>query len=49
MNFLHYDLQLGQNDVVIVNLDKAANVQSMDSSNYLNYSRGEHLVITAAM
>jgi hypothetical protein len=37
MNYLHYDLQLGQNDVVIVTLDKQANVQLMDSSNYDNY------------
>jgi len=41
MNYLHYDLQLGQNDVVIVTLDKQANVQLMDSSNYENYRRGD--------
>jgi len=41
MNYLHYDLQLGQNDDVVVRLDKQANVQLMDSSNYDNYCRGE--------
>ena len=41
MNILHYDLQLGQNDVVIVTLDKQANVQLMDSSNFDNYRRRE--------
>jgi hypothetical protein len=41
MNYLHYDLDLGGNDVVVVTLDKAANVQLMDESNYSNYRRGE--------
>jgi hypothetical protein len=41
MNFLHYELQLGQHDVVVVTLDKQANVQLMDSSNFDNYRRRE--------
>ena len=41
MNYLHYDLQLAQNDVVIVTLDQQANVQLMDNSNFHNYRRGE--------
>lgn len=41
MNYLHYDLQLGQDDVVVVTLDKQANVQLLDSSNYEYYRRGE--------
>lgn len=41
MNFLHYELELGQNDVVVVTLDKQANVQLMDSSNFDNYRRRE--------
>jgi hypothetical protein len=41
MNYLHYDLQLGDRDVVVVTLDKQANVQLLDDTNYSNYQRGE--------
>ena len=39
MNFLHYDLQLGSNDVVEVTLDKQVNVRLLDDINFLNYKR----------
>ncbi|MBI3853174.1 MAG: DUF1883 domain-containing protein [Verrucomicrobia bacterium] len=41
MNYLHYDLNLGANDVVVVTLDKQANVQLLDESNFSRYKRGE--------
>lgn len=41
MNFLHYDLQLGANDVVEVTLDKQANVLLLDDTNFAKYKRGE--------
>ena len=41
MNYLHYELQLGDRDVAVVTLDKQANVQLIDDSNYSNYRRGE--------
>jgi len=41
MNFLHYDLQLQSGDVVEVTLDKQANVQLMDDTNFSNYKRGQ--------
>lgn len=41
MNYLHYDLQLSESDVVVVTLDKQANVQLLDDSNYSKYRRGE--------
>ena len=41
MNYLHYDLNLGSNDVVVVSLDKQANVQLMDDTNFSNYKRGQ--------
>jgi hypothetical protein len=41
MNYLHYDLQLGPNDVVEVTLDKQANVRLLDGANYSRYRRGE--------
>jgi hypothetical protein len=37
MNYLHYELDVGSNDVIEVTLDHAANVQLMDSSDYYNY------------
>ena len=41
MNYLHYDLQLGDRDVAVVTLDKQANVQLVEDSDYANYRRGE--------
>lgn len=40
MNFLHYDLHLNSGDIVEVTLDKQANVQLMDDSNFGNYKQG---------
>ncbi len=40
MNFLQYSLQLGQNDTVIVQLDKQANVKLMDTLQFENYRHG---------
>ncbi len=41
MNYLHYDLQLDAGDTVEVTLDKQANVQLMDDSNFSNYKQGQ--------
>jgi hypothetical protein len=41
MKFLHYDFQLDSGDIVEVTLDKQANVQLMDDSNFSNYRRGQ--------
>lgn len=41
MNFLHYEFQLGSDDVVEVTLDKQANVRLLDDINYSHYQRGE--------
>jgi hypothetical protein len=40
MNYLHYEFDLTSNDVVVVTLDKQANVRLMDGSNYQNYRAG---------
>jgi len=40
MNYLHYEFNLTSNDVVVVTLDKQANVRLMDSANYQNYRSG---------
>jgi len=40
MNFLHYALNLGLNEVVEVTLDVQANVRLLDELNFLNYSGG---------
>ncbi len=37
MNYLHYELDAGLDDIVEVTLDHGANVQLMDSSNFENY------------
>jgi hypothetical protein len=41
MNYLHYDLNLGQGDIVEVTLDKQANVRLLDETNFSNYTRGQ--------
>lgn len=41
MNYLHYDFQLGPEDVVEVTLDKQANVRLLDDANYARYQRGQ--------
>jgi hypothetical protein len=41
MNFLHYEFQLGTNDVVEVTLDQQANVRLLDDSNFSRYQSGQ--------
>ena len=41
MNFLHYELTLDINDVVVVGLDRQANVRLLDETNYSRYKRGD--------
>ena len=40
MNFLHYELSLGSDEVVEVSLDRQANVRLLDGPNYEHYKRG---------
>lgn len=40
MKFLHYELQLGADDLIRVQLDKQANVRLMDPPNFLLYRNG---------
>ena len=40
MQFLKYSLNLRSNEVVIVTLDRQANVRLMDSQNFARYRRG---------
>lgn len=39
MNFLDYDLDVSSGDVVVVQLDRAANVRLLDSINFGRYRR----------
>ena len=41
MNYLHYEFNTGPDDVIEVTLDKAANVQLVDSINYSHYRSGK--------
>jgi alkanesulfonate monooxygenase SsuD/methylene tetrahydromethanopterin reductase-like flavin-dependent oxidoreductase (luciferase family) len=41
MNYLHYELDAGPDDVVEVTLDHAANVQLLDAANYNAYRNGQ--------
>ncbi len=40
MNHLHYELDLGPEDMVEVGLDNKANVKLLDDSNYAKYRAG---------
>ncbi|MCY2951682.1 MAG: DUF1883 domain-containing protein [Planctomycetota bacterium] len=40
MNYLHYEFDAGPDDLIEVKLDKAANVQLLDPSNFELYRRG---------
>jgi hypothetical protein len=43
MNYLHYEFDLGSDDVVEVTLEKQANVRLLDDPNYSSYRNGsEH-------
>lgn len=41
MNYLHYELDLGSDELVEVDLDKQANVRLMDEPNFTLYKRGQ--------
>lgn len=41
MNFLHYEVDAGSNDIVRVTLDKQANVKMMDGANFVRYKSGQ--------
>jgi hypothetical protein len=40
MNYLHFEVDLGADDVVEVTLEHPANVLLMDDANYRNYAAG---------
>jgi Domain of unknown function (DUF1883) len=40
MNHLHYEFDANDGDVIEVTLDRAANVQLLDTANYENYTNG---------
>jgi hypothetical protein len=40
MNYLHYEFSAGPDDVIEVVLDRAANVQLLDTGNYQSYRTG---------
>ena len=40
MNYLHYDLHLGPNDLVEVTIDHQTNVRLLDDANFSRYKRG---------
>ena len=40
MNHLHYEFDAGPDHVIEVTLDRAANVQLLDSDNYESYRQG---------
>jgi Domain of unknown function (DUF1883) len=40
MDHLHYEFDANDGDVIEVTLDRAANVQLLDSANYENYTKG---------
>ena len=41
MDHLHYELDLGPNDIVYVTLDQQANVKLLDGINYQSYRSGQ--------
>jgi len=41
MNFLHYELTAGPDDLIETKLDAAANVRLLDQANYNRYRRSE--------
>jgi hypothetical protein len=42
MNYLHYEFNLKPTDLVVVELDKQANVLLLDGLNYQNYKTGKN-------
>jgi hypothetical protein len=41
VNFLHYEVSVGPDQAVVVELDHAANVRVMDSTNFTKYRNGQ--------
>jgi hypothetical protein len=41
MNYLNYEFDLGQNDIIQVTLDKQANVRLLDAANFQLYRNGQ--------
>ncbi|HEX6987057.1 MAG TPA: DUF1883 domain-containing protein [Planctomycetaceae bacterium] len=41
MNYLHYELNLGPDEIVEVDLDKQANVRLLDDANFALYKAGQ--------
>ncbi|HEY5041718.1 MAG TPA: DUF1883 domain-containing protein [Verrucomicrobiae bacterium] len=41
MNYLHSEFNLNAGDVVVIELDKQANVRLLDDSNFYRYKAGE--------
>lgn len=42
MNFLHYEVDAADGDVIEVTLDRQANVRVMDGSNFSSFRSGRH-------
>ena len=40
MKYLHYEVNAGPNDTIVVHLDRQANVRIMDSHNFAKYRAG---------
>lgn len=40
-NYLHYEFDVGPNDIIQVTLDKPANVRLLDDTNYQKYRTGQ--------
>jgi hypothetical protein len=41
MSFIHSEVSVGPGQSIVVQLDRAANVQVLDASNFSRYQRGE--------
>jgi hypothetical protein len=41
MNYLHSEVQVGQGQAIVVQLDHAANVRVMDDANFHRYQQGQ--------
>lgn len=41
MNYLHYEFDIGPNNIVRVTLDKQANARLLDNTNYQKYRMGQ--------
>jgi hypothetical protein len=41
LNYLHYEFEVGSDEVIQVKLDKQANVLLLDTANYRRYTRAQ--------